>query len=174
MCPSGRSRNPNLEYSAMVSSDFRPAFDFLDVDRDGKISPDDLRRFYKRFSSSSSSSSNVACEEDISSMISVADSNKDGLVEYDEFERVLFQVPSQSQPPRDDDNSVMQDMFKVMDRDGDGKVGFHDLKIYMKWAGLQASDEDVRAMIKLGGGDDHDGISFEGLLKILNFDLIGK
>ncbi|KAJ4954545.1 hypothetical protein NE237_011328 [Protea cynaroides] len=164
MCPSGRTSSWE---SARVSSDFRPAFELLDVDRDGKISLDDLRKFYSGYASGAS-------DEDIGSMILVADSNKDGFVEYEEFERVLvpFQSQSQSQPPRD--NSVMEDMFTVMDRDGDGKVGFDDLKSYMKWAGFQADDEDIRAMIRLGGGDDHDGISCESLFKVLALDLVGQ
>ncbi|XP_042518152.1 calcium-binding protein CP1-like [Macadamia integrifolia] len=166
MCPSGTSS----ECSTKGPSDFRPAFDLLDADMDGKISPDDLRTFYSRFSNGV----NVACEEDIGSMISVADSNKDGFVEYEEFERVLFPVPSQAQQPPCGEDWVMQDMFRVMDRDGDGKVGFDDLRTYMEWAGLQVSEEDVKTMIRLGGGDDHNGVSFEGLFKILALDSVGK
>ncbi|XP_043710594.1 calcium-binding protein CP1-like [Telopea speciosissima] len=173
MCPSGRSRSSSSA-KVVVPSDLRSAFDLMDADRDGKISSDDLRKFYARFSYSSSV--NVASEEDIGSMISAADSNKDGLVEYDDFERVLFRVPTQSQPQQGGDDWVMQDMFRVIDRDGDGKVGFHDLRAYMEeCAGLQASEEDVKAMIRLGGGNEHDGISFEGLLKILlTLDFSGK
>ncbi|XP_042513215.1 calcium-binding protein CP1-like [Macadamia integrifolia] len=162
MCPSGRTSSWESHW---VSLDFRPAFDLLDVDRDGKISLEDLRKFYSSFFSG------VTSDEDIGSMISVADSNKDGFVEYEEFERVL--VPSQSQLGGGD-NYVMEDMFRIMDSDGDGKVGFDDIRTYLKSAGFQAGDEDVRAMIKLGGGDDRNGISFDGLRKILNLDLAGE
>ncbi|KAJ4969525.1 hypothetical protein NE237_016226 [Protea cynaroides] len=174
MRPSGRTKSPSRECSARAASDFRPAFDLLDTDKDGKISPDDLREFYTRFFSSSGA--NVAKEDDINSMISMADSNKDGFVEYNEFEKVLCLIASQSQSPCAD-NWVMLDMFQIMDRDGDGKVGFDDLRTYMKWVGFQTSDEDIRDMIKYGGGDEHDGISFQGLLRILTFhlgDLGGK
>ncbi|XP_043723602.1 calcium-binding protein CP1-like [Telopea speciosissima] len=161
MCPSGRTSSWGLEG---VCTDFRPAFDLLDVDRDGKISLDDLRKFYSSFFFSGA---NITSDEDIDSMISVADSNKDGFVEYDEFERVLI-PPSQFQSG---DKYVMEDMFKVMDRDGDGKVGFDDLRTYMNSAGFPAGDQDVKAMIRLGGGDENDGISYEGLHKILTLDL---
>lgn len=160
MCPS----NVNSRQSETVSeSDFRPAFDVLDTDRDGKISVNDLKSFYSGFQ-------RTASDEEISSMISIADSNKNGFVEIDEFEKVVMggngknsRNPSSSTSSA----SLMNDVFKIMDKDGDGKLGFEDLKDYMKCAGLFTSDDDIKAMIKLGGGDENEGVSFEGLLDIL-------
>ncbi|XP_019174080.1 PREDICTED: calmodulin [Ipomoea nil] len=152
MCPTRTESGVHGE-SARRSSTLRSAFEVLDVDRDGKISPDDLRTFYKNDFS-------MGAEDDelIGSMISVADSNKDGFVEYEEFEKVVGSRRV----------SVMEDVFRVMDKDGDGKVGHQDLKTYLSWAGLQANDEDVNAMIKLGGGDENGGgVTLEGLCKIL-------
>ena len=162
MCPTGSS----LTQATAVRSEFRPAFDVLDADRDGKISREDLRSFYAGFPGGVSGD-----EEAIGSMMSVADSNKDGFVEYDEFERVLGCRRS----PRNKGHGVagvMEDVFKVMDRDGDGKVGLEDLKSYTNWAGFSATEEDIKAMIKLGGGDEDSGVSYDGLLKILAVDYI--
>ncbi|XP_068660551.1 calcium-binding protein CP1-like [Aristolochia californica] len=155
MCPSGRC--PRLETSVLL-----PAFDVLDSDRDGKISADDLKTFY-------SERANAATEDDIGSMITVADVNKNGYVEFDEFEMVVGERKlSSSSTPR---KAVMEEMFKVMDRDGDGKVGFGDLKDYMAWAGFETSDEDIRTMIRMGDGNEKDGgVCYEGLMKILAVD----
>ncbi|KAF9620014.1 hypothetical protein IFM89_010630 [Coptis chinensis] len=143
MCPSGI-------VTPTTTPDFRSAFDILDIDHDGKISRDDLKTFYSCFSGSNE----VTNDEDIGSMIFIADSNKDGFVEFDEFKQVLD--CSKTSPVVS--GGVMEDVFKVMDRDGDGKVSFDDLKSYMNWAGFSTGDEDIKTMIKLGGGDDKSGI----------------
>ncbi|KAK6913673.1 EF-hand domain [Dillenia turbinata] len=154
MCPSGTS----LRREMAPNSQFRQAFDVLDTDRDGKISREDLRRFY----------GDGVDEDVIGTMISVADQNKNGYVEYDEFERVLD--CNMKKKKNSGKIGVLEDAFRVMDRDGDGKVSVEDLKFYMKWAGFSASDEDIRAMIRLGGGDLNDGVSFDSFLKILAID----
>lgn len=124
------------------------------MDRDGKISRDDLRTFY----------GDKLGDEAIGSMMTVADENKDGFVEYEEFEKVLEDRRSWR---REEKGGVMEEVFRVMDRDGDGKVGHGDLKSYLGWAGFEASDEDIKAMIRLGGGDENGGVTFDGLCKIL-------
>ncbi|CAM8921383.1 hypothetical protein QQ045_032067 [Rhodiola kirilowii] len=129
---------------------FRPAFDVLDTDGDGRISREDLQSFYTD-------------EDVIGSMISSADFNRNGVVEYEEFERIL----SDSVASGDRGGvGVMEEVFKSMDADGDGRVSYSDLKTYLSGAGLVVSDEEIEAMILLGGGGP-DGVSYEGLLAIL-------
>lgn len=150
MCPTGTALCPKL---AECRSELRSAFEVLDVDGDGKISRDDLRTIY------GSEGGGGASEEVIEEMIKAADANENGYVEYEEFEGVLGLRS----------NGVMEEAFRIIDRDGDGRVGHEDLRSYLKWAGFDdASDEDIKAMIKLGGGDETHGLTFEGLLKILS------
>ncbi|CAI9118895.1 OLC1v1020522C1 [Oldenlandia corymbosa var. corymbosa] len=167
MCPTGsvigreKGRNSNL----------RSAFDVLDADHDGKISRDDLRTFYGGYFGGTSSQNDY--DDVIGTMIFVADANRDGFVEYDEFEKVLGggggERPGKKvNGGRSGKDSLMEDVFKVMDKDGDGIVGHEDLKDYLTWAGLAVNDEDIKAMIKLGGGGDGRGVSYEGLLKVLS------
>ncbi|KAJ4721993.1 calmodulin-like [Melia azedarach] len=165
MCPTDTSGTLRPRDMAPTSSpEFKPAFDALDADHDGKISRDDLLMFYARLGGDE-----IRAEDDvISTMISVADSNKDGYVEYDEFARVLCYGERKSV------GGVMEDVFRVMDKDGDGRLSHEDLKSYMNAAGFSAGDEDIKAMIKLGGGSENGGVSFDGLLKILAVDCVGS
>ncbi|XP_010442416.1 PREDICTED: calmodulin-like [Camelina sativa] len=164
MCPSGRIAIPiTTTTTAAKNSDFRPAFEIIDADRDGKISSEDLRAFYAGISRSSSGENNHHDETMIGTMISVADANKDGFVEFDEFERVLEEATA---PLYRSDDGLMKDMFTAMDKDGDGRLSYGDLKSYMDSAGLAVTDDDIKAMIRLAGGNLNGGVSFDGLLKI--------
>ncbi|KAE8698222.1 putative DNA replication complex GINS protein SLD5 [Hibiscus syriacus] len=166
MCPS--ERNWNRPENGVPATDFRSAFEILDADRDGKISREDLKRFSAGFSNGFNDD-----DEMIGAMISLADLNKDGFVEYEEFERVL----GGHKKKVSSGYGVMEDVFKVMDKDGDGRLSHEDLKSYMDWAGFPASDEDITGMIKLAGGGDsgegENGVTFDGLLKILAVDFSG-
>lgn len=160
MCPS--TRNLALAPGAIMSH-FRLAFEVLDVDQDGKISYGDLSAFCAGFLSDLAE----ADVDIIGAMIHVADLDQDGFVEYDEFEHVLVEAGSSSCRLG---RGVMEDVFRIMDKDGDGRLSHGDLRSYMECAGLGASDEDIKAMISLGGGDEQDEVSFNGLLKILAID----
>ncbi|XP_072996112.1 calcium-binding protein CP1 [Typha latifolia] len=159
MCPSGRYRDDR----AADSPDLRPAFDILDADRDGRISREDLKAFY-----SGRTAAAPITDDDIASMISAADADRNGFVDYSEFERVLSRrIGSRGCGGA---VSVMEEAFRVMDRDGDGMVGFEDLKGYLEWAGMPVADEEIRVMIRMGAGDESGGVSFEALAKILAAD----
>ncbi|KAF7806819.1 calcium-binding protein CP1 [Senna tora] len=129
----------------------RPAFDVIDTDRDGKISRSDLRSLF-----------HAADEDDdvvVESMMVAADTNGDGFVEYEEFERVVETATGASGAP-----GIMEEAFRVMDKDGDGKLGREDLKSFMGWAGLAVTEDDIEDMIGVGGGG---GVSFHGFIRIL-------
>ncbi|XAR49705.1 hypothetical protein NMG60_11032981 [Bertholletia excelsa] len=156
MCPTGTTSLPR---SPDGGSPLRPAFEVLDADSDGRISRDDLRALY------AAGFCHCGAPEDevIATMMSVADKNSDGYVEYEEFERVLKEREGGEMRKR----GVMEEAFRVMDRDGDGRVGHDDLREFFQWAGLDAGEEEIRAMIRLGGGDERQGVTYDGLLKIL-------
>ncbi|OWM71094.1 calcium-binding protein CP1-like [Punica granatum] len=165
MCPSTRTLTLT---PGGATSNFKPAFEVLDADRDGKISYDDLSTFCSGFLSSPAD----ADQDIVGMMISVADLDRDGFVEYDEFEHVLEAAQRGAKSSGRVGGGVMEEVFRMMDKDGDGRLSHGDLRSYMEWAGLEASDEDIKAMIRLGDGDEKNGVSFDGLLKILAVDNI--
>lgn len=173
MCPTGRYLGLDLSAVAGAGGDLRPAFDVLDADRDGRISREDLKSFY---ATAGTTAGERFDDEDLAAMIAAADADRDGFVQYDEFERLL------AGRARADAHaggaggrrSAMEDAFRLMDRDGDGKVGFEDLKAYLGWAGMPVADEEVRAMIRVaGGGNGDEGVGIEALARLLAVDLDG-
>ncbi|KNA18508.1 hypothetical protein SOVF_070110 [Spinacia oleracea] len=162
MCPTGTSLRPS-SITDEPTSEFRRAFEVIDFDHDGKISGEDLRLFYTSFSGSGDD------DEMIKAMISVADANKDGYVQYDEFEKVLKERRVKGMKEKSYGNgAVMEEVFKVMDKDGDGRLGVNDLSDYLRLAGIEIANDEIKAMIKLGcgGGDEKDGVSFDGFVNI--------
>ncbi|KAL6644959.1 hypothetical protein ACP70R_016567 [Stipagrostis hirtigluma subsp. patula] len=170
MCPTGRYAGLHLPSvaGAGAGGDLRPAFDVLDADRDGRISREDLKSFY-----AAAAGGERFGDDDIAAMIAAADADRDGFVAYDEFERLLGRATSAAVGGAGC-RSAMEDAFRLMDRDGDGKVGFEDLKAYLVWAGMPAADEEVRAMLRVAAGGDGDGgVGLEALARVLAVDLEG-
>lgn len=105
----------------------------------------------------------------VKAMITVADANKDGYVQYEEFEGVLKEKSDRGKKEKSyGDGGVMEEVFKVMDKDGDGRLGVNDLRDYLRFAGIEVGDDEIKAMIKLGcnGGDERNGVSFDGFVNI--------
>ncbi|XP_074281511.1 calcium-binding protein CP1-like [Silene latifolia] len=161
MCPTGTTLRPK-QISNDDKPDFRQAFAVMDADHDGKISSDDLRVFYAAVGDGGQGH---AEDDMIKAMINVADSNKDGFVQYDEFEGVLSTV---EKGESGGDGGVMEELFKVMDSDCDGRLGVDDLRSYLKLSGIYVDDDEIKGMILLGGGSVFDGVDFNGFLTILN------
>ncbi|CAN6325419.1 unnamed protein product [Urochloa humidicola] len=170
MCPTGRYLGLDLSAAAGAGGDLRPAFDVLDADRDGRISREDLKSFY---ATAGTAGGGRVDDDDLAAMIAAADADHDGFVQYDEFESLLAGRAAAAAGGAGR-LSAMEDAFRLMDRDGDGKVGFDDLKAYLGWAGMPAADEEVRTMIRVaGGGDVDEGVGIEALARVLAVDLEG-
>jgi calmodulin len=160
MCPGGKYAG--LDHPA-GAGDLRPAFDVLDADRDGRISRDDLKSFYATANTGAAATS----DDDIAAMIAAADADRDGFVQYHDFEGLL--APASTKGTAAAATSAMEDAFRLMDRDGDGKVGFEDLKAYLGWAGMPVHDDEVRAMISVAGDGDG-GVGLQALARMLAVD----
>ena len=160
MCPGGRYAGLDLPAGA-GAGDLRPAFDVLDADRDGRISRDDLKSFY-----ANAATKERFDDDDIAAMIAAADADLDGFVQYHEFEGLLGRAAAGGGGRR---SSAMEDAFRLMDRDGDGKVGFEDLKAYLGWAGMPVPDDEIRAMISMAGDGDG-GVGLQALARVLAVD----
>ncbi|GMH08648.1 hypothetical protein Nepgr_010488 [Nepenthes gracilis] len=162
MCPSGSGATSQERRSGL-----QQAFDVLEADHDGQISKDDLRRTFYGGASGD--------DDLIGTMISVADSNRDGYVQFHEFERVLNITGDGQHHPLGKGNETMMmlmgEAFRLMDEDGDGKLSYRDLKTFLNRGGFDINDEDVKAMIDLADDSaQRGGISCDALLKILAID----
>ncbi|GFZ11470.1 Ca2+-binding protein 1 [Actinidia rufa] len=104
---------------------------------------------------------------DLRPAFDVIDADRDGKISKDDLRAFYAGFSGSGASEEDMIGSMMTVADANEDGDGDGLVGFEDLQRYLKWAGFETGDEDIRAMIRLGGGDENRGVTFDGLLKIL-------
>jgi len=155
----------------------KEAFSVLDKDGDGKISLLDLQHFF--------SLGKGLSREEMEAMISVADADNSGSVDFEEFRRILqlnmpeIQEIKDSRSNSDDDGEMwaLKEAFNVMDRDGDGIVSAEDLKTFLSSSiatgggsgescNVIMSDEDLAEMIEAAGGTANCGVCYEDFVRM--------
>eukprot|EP01018_Ginkgo_biloba_P010988 Gb_05638 [translate_table: standard] len=171
MCPPSQNRRKNFMYETGLDdlSNMKQAFRVLDRDGDGRIAFSDLQELF-----SSCLGENIS-KEDIELMICVADLDRNGSVDFEEFERLisLFMEEENGKIPQgsglvDAERSGLREAFRVIDRDGDGVVSFADLKSFMGIAMQQpVSEEDIVGMIEAAGGSIKSGVCYEDLVNLM-------
>jgi len=124
----------------MGIDDLKKAFELFDTNHDGKIDGDELTAVLRTLGLEYS-------QVDVDEMIKKADTNSNGVVEYDEF-MVMMQRFSQQPPELASLDEKTLEAFRVFDLDGNGFIDKHELKHVMKRLGENLSDADVDAMFQ--------------------------
>lgn len=155
----GSSRASN----AWQESQLKEAFDLMDRDGDGKIKAADLSHFLQYSLKSELS------EDDIATMISLADRDGNGAVDFEEFlSLVQSHVPQRSQSLSSLGNEALAEMFRVLDRNGDGVLCTDDLSGVMGNLGQALSSEDLLAMLETATGSDRRQVTFEDFCLLMS------
>ncbi|CAM6039208.1 unnamed protein product [Sphagnum compactum] len=163
----------------------REAFDLLDRDGDGNIMESDLTEFLQ-ISNLQNKTTSLSPDE-IKRMIAVADMNGDGAVSFDEFRTLLLQQQQKNTNPfgaatpptrrstrtSAGGSTYLEDMFRVLDRNGDGVLCSEDLKQVMNTIMGQAlSADDLAYMLATAstgrGSSSHDSyVSFQDFVRFM-------
>lgn len=122
----------------MGIGDLKQAFELFDKNNDGKIDGDELTAVLKSLGLEYD-------KADVDEMIRRADTNENGVVEYDEFITMMQRFADQPPDVATLDERV-QEAFRVFDLDGNGFIDKHELKHVMKRLGETLNDNDLDAM----------------------------
>ncbi|GLJ31618.1 hypothetical protein SUGI_0634720 [Cryptomeria japonica] len=148
------------------SPSVKEAFNLLDRDGDGRIAFNDLQDFF------STCKQHYLSKEEIESMISVADKDHNGFVEFEEFEGLVTELMMVDE--KNEENTALEEAFRVMDKDGDGIVSVGDLKSFMGDAMHNVNDEDVVGMMKAAGACAQSGICCKDFLALITMMINGS
>ncbi|XP_052170898.1 uncharacterized protein LOC127787081 [Diospyros lotus] len=135
------------------SSQFRQVFRFLDANGDGKISPLELSQVLMRLGHEKA----LAAAE-AERMVREMDCDGDGLVDEEEFMKIIVVKADGEIGDDDDEEDGVMDAFNVFDADKDGLISAKELqRVLLSLGWEKCSLGECREMIK---GVDRDGDGF--------------
>ena len=104
-------------------------------------------------------------QNEIAEMIQEEDSNVDGMLNFEEFQRIIFRMIGD----KESEEGVL-DAFKIFDKDRSGKLEYKELKSILMNTGDNLSEEDVENLLDSVKFDENNQIDYyEFVRKMFNF-----
>ena len=130
-------------------AEFKEAFSLFDKNGDGTITTKELGTVMRSLGSN-------LTEAELQDIISEADVDKSGTVDFPEFLTMMANEIKDSEKEEE-----IREAFRIFDRDGDGFISPEELRHVMTNLGEKLTDEEVDAMIKEADFDNDGQISYE-------------
>lgn len=133
-------------------------FDMFDKNHDGTVDPSEVKSLLIALG-------REAKTEDVDKFLDIVDTNKNGMIEKDEFMRAMEECYS---IPKDKVADVVN-AFKIFDSDEDGIITMKEMKnILLKYAG-EFKEEEVEELFKMIDTDANGKISYAEFADIWKF-----
>ncbi|KAH3748501.1 calmodulin-like isoform X1 [Dreissena polymorpha] len=128
----------------------KKSFQAIDLDRDGRIGERDLNMACRKLGI-------LLSRDELKAMIKEADKDRNGFIEYREFERLMA--------PRliiaNFKTKQLQLQFRRFDKDGDGFITGEEIRTVLRSEGVEITDEEVTQLIIEADTNGDGKISFE-------------
>ncbi len=135
--------------------EFKEVFSLFDKDGDGTIDTNELGTVMRALGQNPTS-------QEIDQMIEEVDVNGDGDIDFDEFCNLMIKKMRESEPEEE-----LVEVFKIFDKDDNGKIDWYDLKEVFKELGEKVTDEDLKEMIEEHDNDNDKALNFEEFVRMM-------
>ncbi|MVO90211.1 hypothetical protein GPA10_37035 [Streptomyces sp. p1417] len=132
-------------------AEFREAFELVDKDHDGKITPEELGAVLRSMGRSTT-------DAELPELVSVLDSDGSGQIEYAEF----LALTSANTV---DDSPDLMEAYRVQDKNGDGLISPEEFKYVTVQLGEKFSDEEVARWVTEADVNGDGQINYEEFVR---------
>ncbi|KAF9681713.1 hypothetical protein SADUNF_Sadunf05G0031300 [Salix dunnii] len=136
-------------------ADLQEAFCLFDKDGDGCITFEELSTVIKSLDHS-------ATDEELHIMMSEADVDGNGTIEFVEFLNLMERKMREN-----DADEELKQAFKAFDKDQDGYISPYELRRAMINLGVQLTEEELEGMIREADLDGDGQVNYEEFVKIM-------
>ncbi|KAH9574724.1 hypothetical protein CY35_01G074100 [Sphagnum magellanicum] len=150
-----RNRSGTQGLTDEQKREIREAFDLFDTDGSGSIDAAELKVAMRALGFESKS-------EDIRKMLEKIDEDKSGVIEFDEFVKMMTDKMGE----RDSKEKILS-AFQLFDTDGTGKISFTNLKRVSKNLGQILTDDELLEMIEEADRNQDGFVDKEEFYKIM-------
>ncbi|KAG5680876.1 hypothetical protein PVAND_010357 [Polypedilum vanderplanki] len=145
--------------------DLRTAFDLLDRDQDGMVTPTELQFMLRNLGIHVS-------DELIDGLMKEASKTGNGLIDETEFLQWIGRIQAlrEESTPSADDDDLTQDLvaaFRVFDRDNNGYITRDELQRAMQMIGENVTEGQLNDMLALADLDKDGRINYEEFARLL-------
>lgn len=137
-------------------TDLKKAFDILDEDGSGFVSPAEIQKYFEKMGLNTKSRL-------IYQILNGMDKDNSGSIDFDEFIRFITEKISDKTPNLRDE---IEQIFAFFDSNGNGKVSWAELKVVSKFLGEEMSDEELKEMFVKADLDDDGFVSVDDFYNI--------